>query len=207
MKKQLSYKEKLMDPRWQRMRLEVMQRDGFACLCCGDSQSTLNIHHKSYKNNPWESCIDDLETLCEECHKYRTELNNKFQSLDTFIALTFMDKIIKMKTSDLIKTNYLLNLNLLKHSEQETQYNGQRSIDPKELDLISEEHLKSIRIREQSFRRGFSHGYNAAINDVIAKRGINKMLDHFNNIIMEWSYFKRNVGALSPSMSIDGTGE
>ena len=65
-----TYKEKLLDPRWQRLRLEVMQRDNFTCQYCGDTERTLNIHHLSYNinGNPWD--IDDfaLICICEDCH-------------------------------------------------------------------------------------------------------------------------------------------
>jgi hypothetical protein len=65
------YAEKLRDPRWQRMRLEVMQRDGFSCQECGDTQTTLNVHHKHYLRgrDPWQYPLTALETLCENCHK------------------------------------------------------------------------------------------------------------------------------------------
>lgn len=66
--KQTAYSKKLLDPRWQKKRLEVMNRDNFSCVYCGDNESTLNIHHESYKTNPWESPLDDLKTLCIDCH-------------------------------------------------------------------------------------------------------------------------------------------
>ena len=69
--KALSYSEKLRDPRWQRKRLEVMERAGFACESCGDNQSTLSVHHGYYesKREPWEYDSDTLWCLCEPCHK------------------------------------------------------------------------------------------------------------------------------------------
>ena len=68
-----SYSEKLRDPRWQKLRLKVMERDGFKCLACGDDKSPLNVHHLIYLDNPWESPIEALETLCEICHKERED--------------------------------------------------------------------------------------------------------------------------------------
>lgn len=56
------------DPRWQRLRLAVMDRDGWQCVCCGDNSSTLNVHHKVYKGEIWESPLEDLQTLCKSCH-------------------------------------------------------------------------------------------------------------------------------------------
>ena len=65
------YSELLLDPRWQKLRLEVMQRDEFTCIYCGDKENTLNVHHKEYKygKKPWEYDISDLETTCASCHK------------------------------------------------------------------------------------------------------------------------------------------
>ena len=69
------YLELLRDPRWQRMRLETMNRDGFKCRSCGNDKSTLNVHHRYYVRGraPWEYDPDTLRTLCEPCHE-RAEL-------------------------------------------------------------------------------------------------------------------------------------
>jgi hypothetical protein len=73
--KQTSYSEKLRDPRWQKKRLCVMQRDGFACRDCGDADSTLHVHHCYYeKGDPWQTDEKFLLTLCENCHEARGEL-------------------------------------------------------------------------------------------------------------------------------------
>ena len=66
-----TYAEKLKDPRWQRKRLEIMQRDGFGCTFCGDEESTLNVHHHYYEKgmSPWEYPNEALTTLCEGCHR------------------------------------------------------------------------------------------------------------------------------------------
>ena len=70
------YFKLLKDPRWQKKRLEVMERDHFGCVNCGDNKSTLNIHHLIYfpNNKPWEYDDKFLITLCEECHEW--EKNN-----------------------------------------------------------------------------------------------------------------------------------
>lgn len=68
--KALTYSEKLRDPRWQKMRLQIMERDGFKCRECGDQTKTLNVHHRWYEKGkaPWEYDDFALMTLCEECH-------------------------------------------------------------------------------------------------------------------------------------------
>jgi hypothetical protein len=65
-----TYSEKLRDPRWQKMRLQIMERDGFACQFCRSTEKTLNIHHKIYdkKREPWEYDGSALVTCCEACH-------------------------------------------------------------------------------------------------------------------------------------------
>jgi len=70
------YLQKLRDPKWQRRRLEIMQRDEFACTKCDDTTSTLNVHHKYYRfgAEPWEYPDEALVTLCETCHQEETEL-------------------------------------------------------------------------------------------------------------------------------------
>ncbi len=75
----MAYLDKLKDRRWQRKRLEIMQRDNWICTQCRNSDNSvqLHVHHKKYgwkdyfkriPADPWE-CLDaDLVSLCEPCH-------------------------------------------------------------------------------------------------------------------------------------------
>lgn len=83
-----SYSEKLRDPRWQKRRLEIMNRDGFACRRCGSKTETLNVHHLVYRNgcDPWEYDDDDLMTLCEPCHE-QAEDQEALKEFRRFMAL------------------------------------------------------------------------------------------------------------------------
>jgi hypothetical protein len=65
------YFEKLKDPRWQKKRLEILERDGFTCRICNDTKSTLHIHHIIYfkESEPWEYDDKYLITLCKTCHE------------------------------------------------------------------------------------------------------------------------------------------
>lgn len=56
------------DPRWQKLRLQVMDRDNWMCVACGDSKATLHVHHKRYCGCIWDSPPEDLQTLCNGCH-------------------------------------------------------------------------------------------------------------------------------------------
>ena len=65
-----AYGEKLKDPRWQKQRLRILERDGWACQLCFNTESTLHIHHLYYEVGfePWEYPAEALVTLCESCH-------------------------------------------------------------------------------------------------------------------------------------------
>lgn len=68
----MKYSEKLKDPRWQKKRLEIFERDRWSCQGCGDRNSTLHIHHTHYSLNtdPWDYSNDVLITLCDMCHAF-----------------------------------------------------------------------------------------------------------------------------------------
>ena len=67
----MAYADLLKDPRWQRLRLEVMDRAGFKCELCGNGKLELNIHHKRYRAGakPWEYELPELLCICLDCHQ------------------------------------------------------------------------------------------------------------------------------------------
>ena len=79
----MTYAEKLKDPRWQKRRLEIMQRDDFTCRNCGESTKTLNVDHKVYVagRDPWDYSDEDLQTLCEYCHAEFTTARRKISEI------------------------------------------------------------------------------------------------------------------------------
>lgn len=66
-----SYKQKLLDPRWQKKRLEILHRDDFRCRVCNDGASTLHVHHKAYIHGraPWDYEDEYFIALCDKCHE------------------------------------------------------------------------------------------------------------------------------------------
>ncbi len=59
------------DPRWQRRRLEILQRDGWMCSKCSAADKTLEVHHLFYTGRgraPWDYPAWCLVSLCEDCH-------------------------------------------------------------------------------------------------------------------------------------------
>lgn len=66
-----TYAEKLLDPRWQQLRLRVFERDEWKCRACGETSKTLNAHHPVYHplaEGPWDYETDSIITLCSKCH-------------------------------------------------------------------------------------------------------------------------------------------
>jgi len=66
----MTYSEKLKDPRWQKKRLQILERDAWVCSECYSGVKTLHVHHKYYTPNtePWDYDESALTTLCEDCH-------------------------------------------------------------------------------------------------------------------------------------------
>ena len=57
MKKQNNdYVEQYKNPKWQKLRLKILERDNWACQRCGDDESQLQVHHRCYihDNKIWE---------------------------------------------------------------------------------------------------------------------------------------------------------
>ena len=79
----MSYSELLRDPRWQRKRLEVLEREEWACEECGDKTTTLHVHHTYYAKGkkPWEYPTESLRCLCAPCHLCVTEATQELQRL------------------------------------------------------------------------------------------------------------------------------
>lgn len=74
------YAEKFKDPRWQKRRLEIFNRDQFSCQECGDSKNQLQVHHLYYVNaDPWDYPDSALVTLCASCHEAESEWLRDFQ--------------------------------------------------------------------------------------------------------------------------------
>lgn len=91
------YSDKLKDPRWQKKRLEILQRDEWTCQNCFDKESTLHVHHKIYKRDiePWDYPNYFLVTLCENCHNYEMSYRsiNENVLLEILRSVFFADDI------------------------------------------------------------------------------------------------------------------
>jgi 5-methylcytosine-specific restriction endonuclease McrA len=83
-----TYAQKLKDPRWQKKRLEILERDEWMCSHCASTTRTLHVHHLRYaeSRDPWDSLTEDLITLCETCHE-QEERDRPAADKDLAVAL------------------------------------------------------------------------------------------------------------------------
>jgi hypothetical protein len=78
----MKYSDKLKDPRWQKKRLEILERDKWTCKGCNDTETTLHVHHTIYHPNiePWDYPEKQLITLCEDCHTFEREGRKEYEN-------------------------------------------------------------------------------------------------------------------------------
>lgn len=92
-----NYAAKLRDPRWQKKRLEIFERDNWTCQNCGITEETLAVHHKLYLPNtePWDYENDLLITFCETCHDAEREMLEEYEPLliSTMKRIFFADDL------------------------------------------------------------------------------------------------------------------
>jgi len=73
-KGQKDYMTRLRDPRWQKKKNGILERDAYECTWCRagvDDGRNLQVHHGYYSREfegPWEYPDASLFTLCEKCH-------------------------------------------------------------------------------------------------------------------------------------------
>ena len=115
-----TYSEKLRDPRWQKKRLKILERDDFTCLNCGEDKKPLNVHHTKYEfgKEIWDYENNTLITVCEECHKYLGDLKKDIKSIiDTHFKIGFVLEYLHnilvdlscFKAQELIEASELIN--------------------------------------------------------------------------------------------------
>jgi len=77
------YSKKLLDPRWQKVRLKILERDEWTCQLCFGDKETLHVHHLDYRHGaePWEYEPHELLTLCWDCHGTETQFRPEAEAL------------------------------------------------------------------------------------------------------------------------------
>jgi hypothetical protein len=104
----MSYSELLKDPRWQKKRLEILNRDNFQCRNCHSKIKTLHVHHQYYikGNDPWEYDDNALISLCDQCHGRVNEIDWQRAFLDLnltssqLLELALVAKFVLLKSKN-----------------------------------------------------------------------------------------------------------
>lgn len=83
----MTYKEKLLDPRWSDKRHEIITAAGGCCEDCKIPKRNLEVHHCFYLpgREPWEYESDLLTALCPDCHEFR---QGREEALHVLLART-----------------------------------------------------------------------------------------------------------------------
>ena len=57
-----------LDPvSYERLRQQMLRRDGWRCQCCG-AMSNLEVHHNQFRSHSGQDSEENLITLCATCH-------------------------------------------------------------------------------------------------------------------------------------------
>lgn len=93
-----TYSEQLKDPRWQKKRLEVLERAGWACEVCFESDKTMHVHHAFYQwgNAPWEYDSATLHAVCDECHDHANDLRRDLQLETARLHLAVQFELLRL---------------------------------------------------------------------------------------------------------------
>lgn len=82
------------DVRWQKKRLEVLERCGWKCQFggCTSADEQIHVHHIRYSDGPvWDTPAEDLTALCSSCHEKITKVKRRIGALlhleENFYAL------------------------------------------------------------------------------------------------------------------------
>ena len=58
-----------LDPvAYERLKRQVLRRDGWRCQRCG-AMSSLEVHHQQFRSRQGDDSNENLITLCTACHK------------------------------------------------------------------------------------------------------------------------------------------
>jgi ATP-dependent DNA helicase RecQ len=52
---------------YERLRQQVLRRDGWRCQSCG-AMSNIEVHHREFRSRSGDDSEQNLITLCSACH-------------------------------------------------------------------------------------------------------------------------------------------
>lgn len=140
----MTYTEKLSDPRWQKKRLQVLNRDGFACTFCGDTKTTLHVHHEKYNKEPWDAELAYLTTLCKHCHLLiSTAIKHNVTIISCIKEISVVTKSVIIITKEFLSGSAKETLGFYYYDEHRHIIVGLVSLEKPAIGRISEILLKN----------------------------------------------------------------
>lgn len=67
--RQLEYKEYLRSDHWKALRKQALERDKHCCQRCPARDLELHVHHLFYRDNFYDTRLEDVLTICFLCHR------------------------------------------------------------------------------------------------------------------------------------------
>ena len=93
---QKSFSNAYSDPRWQKLRLRVFERDNYTCQFCGNTSIQQHAHHKWYRDGllAYQYELKELITLCSICHQKTHDIQEKeLKKASQFLKYIFFNPI------------------------------------------------------------------------------------------------------------------
>ena len=116
---------------FQNTRHAVLARDNYKCQCCGKKNCGLQVHHIKFRSNGGSDDLENLITLCEDCHKavHACKIEIKKQGRKKNIGLSVATQM-----------NILRCMLQIEYSEAEIVYGYQTNVT-RELMELSKSHI------------------------------------------------------------------
>jgi cytochrome c1 len=92
------YAKERKDPRWQKMRLRILERDGFACVHCGAKDKTLSVHHSYYVKGRkcWQYPMFSLRSVCDSCHDEQHSYTPELEDDESWSPLEEWEQVAEL---------------------------------------------------------------------------------------------------------------
>lgn len=96
------YLEMLRSPKWQKKRLEILQKHDFKCDECGERDRELQVHHCWYEKGkmPWDYPDECFKVQCDTHHKMWHEEKHLLDVSVAKLSLRHMMNLMEMVERD-----------------------------------------------------------------------------------------------------------
>lgn len=72
---------------WRKLKDEILVRDNYTCQCCGRVGGKLELDHIINLASGGTDDKDNLQILCRDCHRTKTQNESKVGAGQKFVSL------------------------------------------------------------------------------------------------------------------------